>query len=191
MAGLEDTIMKVMQKIAKRNQSIQLLSGVATEIGETTMTVEREGGPTLLDVRLNAIDDDLQSFVTIYPVDGSNVIVGVIEGMKTEAVLIRASEIEKIKIRIADQSLTIDKSGFVINDGNLGGMVVIDQITEKINELVESVNGLVSKFNSHTHTVSTTGTAAAQTGMAAVTIAKAKAAKPLTKSDYENKKIKQ
>jgi hypothetical protein len=68
----------------------------------------------------------------------------------------------------------------VINEGNNGGLVKITELTDKINKLVDA-------FNNHTHTVSTTGTAAAQTGTAAVIITKASR---LNKSDYENEKIK-
>ena len=83
-------------------------------------------------------------------------------------------------MQIGRTKLQIDNAGVVINGGELGGMVKIKQLTQKL-------NALVNAYNAHTHTVATTGTAAAQSGTAAAT---ASTAQPFNASDYENTKVK-
>lgn len=119
MGALEQAIAKAIQAQVDRLHLKQVLSGTIKEVGETTCTVEREDAPTLYDVRLNAIDDDLQSYVTIYPAKDSSVIVGIIEGLKTEAVVLRCSEVDRVKVKIGEQTVVIDKDGTVVNGTNV------------------------------------------------------------------------
>jgi len=146
MGALEQAIEKAIQAYSIKFQVKQILTGIAKEVGETTCTVEREDAPTLYDVRLNAIDDDLQSNVTIYPADGSSVIVAIIEGLKTEAVLIRCSEVAQVKIKIGEQTLIMDKDGVVFNGGE-NGLAKVDKLTEKINALEKDINKLKTAFS--------------------------------------------
>lgn len=125
---MEQAIEQAVKKIAGKMQLNQVLTGTASEVTDTTCTVTRDGAPTLYDVRLNAIDDNLESQVTIYPKDGSHVIVAIIEGMKTEAVVLRCSEVEKVKIRMGSQSLVIDGTGFVFNEGTTGMVKLPDMV---------------------------------------------------------------
>lgn len=76
--------------------------------------------------------------------------------------------------------LAVDEvESITINGGKLGGLINIESLTQKINELVRT-------FNNHTHQVNTTGSATAQTGTAAAVASKAS---ELNKSDYEDTKV--
>lgn len=121
--------------------------GVVTKVTDTTCTVERDESPTLYDVLMNAIDDDLQSYVTVYPKEGSNVLVAIVENLKTEAVIIKCSEVEKVKIKIGKQALIMDKEGFVFNDGKNEGLVKIGNMVDwmkKIYTDLQTLKGLLS-----------------------------------------------
>ncbi len=100
MGQLEQTICNAMKLQSGKTMIKTVCWGVATEVTETTCTVERNGSPTLYDVLLNAIDDNLESYVTVYPKSGSNVLVAIVENLNTEAVVIKCSEVEKFKIKI-------------------------------------------------------------------------------------------
>lgn len=66
-------------------------------------------------------------------------------------------EINNTKLELTDGKTTF-------NDGQLGGLVKIAQLTTKLNNLENLVNDLVSKYNTHTHVLALstgTGTAAA------------------------------
>jgi hypothetical protein len=128
MGALEQAAKLAMRSQADRMQIKQIISGTATNVGETTCEVKREDAPVIYDVRLNAIDDNLESFVTIYPQAGSFVLVGIVENMNTEAVVLRCSEVEKVKIKIGEQRFLIDRDGFVFNDGNNKGLLKLDAV---------------------------------------------------------------
>lgn len=145
MGALEDAIALAIKAQVARLNFEQVLTGTVKEVGETTCTVERTDAPTIYEVRLNAIDDDLQSYVTIYPVVGSSVIVGIIEGLKTEAVVLRCSEVVQVKMKIGEQTVKIDKDGVVFNDG-AKGLAKVDKLTEKINALESDINKLKTAF---------------------------------------------
>jgi hypothetical protein len=119
MGELEQAIGLAIKKISGRMQIKQILSGTAKDVGDLTCTVERDGSPALYDVRLNAIDDSLDSCLTVYPAEGSEVLVAIIENLKTEAVVVRCSEVMKVKLKIGLQTLLIDKDGFNFNDTEL------------------------------------------------------------------------
>jgi hypothetical protein len=88
-------------------------------VGETSCDVERDNAPALYDVRLSAIDDDLQTYCVTVPAVGSVVVVGVIEGLKTEAVLLRCSEVQAFRIKIGGKTFVVDKDGASLNGTNL------------------------------------------------------------------------
>lgn len=177
---LEQAIEKAIQAVFDRKHIVNVFTGTAKKVGETTCDVARSNAPTLLDVRLNAIEGDLPGYMTVYPAENSKVVVALLEGLKTEAVVISCSEIAKVSIKIGEQTLLMDKDGLVFNGGSFGGLVKLQQLESKLNELV-------TKFNTHTHLVSTTGTAVSQTGTAAATT---QTANPFNKADFENDKIK-
>lgn len=147
MGALEQIVEQAILKHSRKLLIKQVLSGVAKDVGELTCRVERDNAPTLFDVRLNAIDDTLESFLTIYPAEGSTVLVGIIENMKTEAVVMRCSEIQKVSIKIGEQTLVLDKDGLVLNDGKNGGVMKITEVVswmQKVNSDLQTLKSLLS-----------------------------------------------
>jgi phage gp45-like len=130
MGALEQAIEKAIQAHVDRLRLAQIITGTATKVGETTCTVTRDDAPELTDVRLNAIDDNLQSFFTVYPKKGSNVLVGIIEGIKTEAVVLRCSEVESVKFKTGENTFVFDSSGMKLN-----GTELIDWINKAYNDM--------------------------------------------------------
>lgn len=75
---------------------------------------------------------------------------------------------EVMDASLGDTSFRITPEGVQFNGGKLGGLLKIEQLTEKFNELIRA-------FNTHTHTipvggVPVTGTAAAQSNSAPVVV---------------------
>lgn len=146
MTQVDQAVQQAMLVLGGKSQVKTVCWGVAKEITTTTCTVERDGAPTLYDVLLNAIDDDLQSYVTVYPKEGSNVLVAIIENLKTEAVIVKCSEVEEVKVKIGTQTLLIDKEGFIFNDGANKGMVKLVEMVDwmtKIYTDVQTLKGLL------------------------------------------------
>ena len=96
---------------------------------------------------------------------------------------------EVVDVSLGDTSFRITPEGVLFNGGKLGGLLKIEQLTEKFNELIRA-------FNTHTHTipaggVPVTGTAAAQSNPAPVMVPAVTQAMPEVRvSDYEDAKVK-
>ena len=181
-----DTYSQIKQTLMGINApSGQLcLSGEVKSVEGSTCTVD-VSGIALKGCRLRALIDD-NDHVLLCPRIGSQVLLlDLSNGQKRHLLVLSCSEVERVQMQIGSTKLQIDNAGVVINGGELGGMVKINQLTQKLNELVNA-------YNAHTHTTAasgsiTSGTAVATTGTAAAT---ASTAQPFNASDYENTKVK-
>lgn len=106
---------------------LTLMQGIVRKVSGLTCEVEI-GGIAVPEVRLRASEaaDGGQMLVT--PKTGSAVIVGSLSGDLTQLVVLAIDHAESI----------------TINGGKLGGLINIEPLTQKINELVQA-------FNAHTH----------------------------------------
>ncbi|NDW10952.1 hypothetical protein [Dysgonomonas sp. 520] len=175
----EDAFLQLFKKLMPKAAMVSV--GKATNIDKEKRVcdVERDGQPILFNCRLNAVVDSMNSYSVVFPKPDSYVLCLTIGD--TDNLVIAYSEIQEINVKIENTTMVMNGEDTVFNGGKLGGMVKISELTNKINDFVKI-------FNSHTHPVSTTGTASAQTGAASATISQASF---FSKSDYENTKIKQ
>lgn len=156
----------------------------------------------LVGVNLQASQDSSVG-VVLFPAVGSYVIVAFITPAVAAVVL--CDKIDKAQLSIGKAQITVDaevvdtslgdtsfritSEGVQFNGGKLGGLLKIEQLTEKFNELIRA-------FNTHTHTipvggVPVTGTAAAQSNPAPVEVPAVTQTMPEVKaSDYEDAKVK-
>lgn len=119
MGALEEAMREAIKAVADRFQIAEIITGTVVKVSETACDVEREDAPTMHDVRLSAIDDDLETYCVTVPAVNSSVVVGVIEGLKTEAVLLRCSEVQAFRIKIGGKTFIVDKDGVTLNGTNL------------------------------------------------------------------------
>lgn len=163
-----------------------------------------EGAP-LLGVNLQA-NQGADFGLCLFPEVGSFVVVGFVADGAAGAVLL-TEKIESAEIVIGDTSAIMDADGLrvdtekmsahinrgdiIFNGGDLDGLVIIQKLTDKLNELKDTVNDLITKYNAHVHTTTATVGASTAPGVLSPTISTAQPANPFNKSDYENTKIKQ
>lgn len=155
---LRDNLMQMMGS----GKEITIWQGIVKSVEGTTCTVTF-GTLDVEGVRLRASLAENESHLLIVPKVDTAVVVGSLSNDLSLLVVLAVDEVESI----------------TINGGKLGGLINIESLTQKINELVRT-------FNNHTHQVSTTGSATAQTGTAAAVTSKAS---ELNKSDYEDTKV--
>lgn len=155
---LRDNLMQMMGA----GKEITIWQGIVKSVEGTTCTVTF-GTLDVEGVRLRASLAENESHLLIVPKVGTAVVVGSLSNDLSLLVVLAVDEVESI----------------TINGGKMGGLINIESLTQKINELVRT-------FNNHTHQVSTTGSATAQTGTAAAVTSKAS---ELNKSDYEDTKV--
>ena len=130
-------------------KGIAITQGIVKSVSGNLCEVEI-GNIVIPDVRLRAseLDDDGEMLVT--PKVGSAVTVGSLSGDLSQLVVFQVDHIETI----------------VINGGKLGGLINIEQLTEKINDLVSHPGGTFT------------------------TVKPGSSASSFKKGDYEDEKIK-
>lgn len=183
----------IIRQLAQPDGETVALVCTVDAVDKTARTIDctplNEGAP-LLGVNLQA-NQEADYGLCLFPEEGSYVIVGfVADG--ASGVVLTTEKIEAAEIVIGDNSAVIDAKGLrlktanmsadfntsdiILNGGDLGGLVKIQELTDKLNELVTA-------FNAHTHT----GTCP---NGAVETLPTDTAANPFVASDYENTKIK-
>lgn len=136
----------------------------------------------------------------IYPEKGAFVVVGFLAD-GAAAMVLATDKIESAEMVIGETSAVLDKDGvridtskmsahinkedIIFNGGDLDGLVIIQKLTDKLNELKDTVNDLITKYNTHVHIC------AAPSSPCKPIDVPASPAKPFNKADYENTKIKQ
>ncbi len=149
MSQLEEIIKRTITKLSEKSKIKTVISGKAVNVKNTTCDVVRENAPTLYDVRLNAVDDDLQNYFTVIPVENSNVLVAVIEDLKTEAVVVRVSEVGKVLAKVGDNTMMMSDDGFVFNDGNISGLVKLPELVKWMQKVYNDLQTLKMQLQSH------------------------------------------
>ena len=151
--------------------SMWLTQGEVVSVDNLTCTV-RIGNAVIEGVRLRASLTDREKQILIVPKTGSAVTLGCLTADLNNLVVLQVDEIERIEI----------------NGGSLGGLVNIEDLTAKINELVDA-------FNGHTHsiptgTVTVSGATGAMSNTQPVSVpAVVQKEKKLIKDDYEDTTI--
>ena len=139
------------------------------------------GDLEVTDVRLRAVINDKDDQILRIPKQGSQVLVADMSGGQfRELVVIEQSETEKVDLSIGQTTITIEDGKITINGGNNNGLVNIQDLTNKLNELVNA-------FNNHTHTTTATVGPTTTVGTLSTPVNTANAFK---KSDYEDTTVK-
>lgn len=183
------TIQEAIRQMARGGMEVYCKVCEVTGVNEQARTINCtpiDDGAELLDVNLQANQESTEGFV-LFPAVGSYVVVGFLS--EAVAVVLLCDKIDKAVIRTGDMSLQVSEEGIILNEGTLGGLVRIQQLTDKLNELINA-------FNSHTHeiepgSVAVTGSSTAQSNAAPVIVpAITGKHQHVSVSDYENDKVK-
>lgn len=192
MDNIKDTIRKLAQQDGETVALVCTVDAVSKKARTIDCTPVNEGAP-LLGVNLQA-NQGSDFGLVIYPEKGAFVVVGFMAdgaaGLMLATDKIESAEMvigetaavidaEGIRLKTAQMSADINKSDIIFNGGKLDGLVVIQKLTDKLNELVKT-------FNTHTHNVTVS-----HPGGLFTTVTPGSTAKTFQKTDYENTKIKQ
>lgn len=176
------TIKEIIQRIVRDEEELYSVIGTVTAVDEDARTIDVQpidGSAEILDVKLQANIDGSSGFVLI-PEEDSEVVVTFLG--KDTAYMALATDVEKI---------LIDTEEITINGGDNGGLIIIQNLVDKINALENAHNGLVTSFNTHTHITTATISASAVPGVIAPTTTQSSdtIAPTTSVSDLENDKI--
>ena len=150
-------------------EPLTVCQGIVVSVEDDDTCTVRFGNSDVAGVRLRASEASNDAKMLIVPRVDTAVIVGSLSGDLSQLVVLSVDAIDHIEI----------------NGGKLGGLINIEQITDKINELVDA-------FNRHTHTIAVGAiNCSGYPNIAPVIVPKIQApAAKLNQEDYEDKKIK-
>jgi hypothetical protein len=161
-------------------------------------TVSSQGSVTIENVQLMASVDDGFMFIpaiasTVFVVYStfSQPFVALFSG--AERIVLTGGENDAsvtidengIALEIADTVITITDGEIKMNDGAMGGLVKVIELTQKLNNLENKVNTLITSFNAHVHSGVTTGPGSSGPTPTQVT----GTLTPTQRADIENDKI--
>ncbi|OSZ79271.1 hypothetical protein CAP35_13740 [Chitinophagaceae bacterium IBVUCB1] len=151
--GFDKELQELIQLVVKKqlNSFSQITIGRAVNVTDAMCDVERADAPTLMGVRLNALEDMGDGYVTTVPEENSYVLCGIIENDKTEAVILKCSQVSKVLWKVQDMTKVFAKDGVVWNGGDNGGMVIVGKLIERLNEVESALADLIQKYNAHKH----------------------------------------
>ena len=116
------------------------------------------------------------------PAENSSVIVAIIEGERTEAIILKCSEVAKFIGKIGGIDFEMNANEIKINNGELGGLVKIEALISRLQEIETAFNSHIIEFNAHTH--------ATPAGVAAATLPRStQSAGNTQRSQLEDTKI--
>ena len=180
----EEAFLILIKKLIPNAVTIEVGTVKSVDKEKRTCDIERDGKPDLFNCRLNAVIDTLESHITCYPAIGSFVLCVTLDE-PTACYVFATSLIEETEVRIGDISAVINAKDIVFNEGTLGGLPVVGDVTKRLNLIEKAVNSLINEFRSHNHTHPQGATTGLLTPPVTNTIAETKV------PDIENNLVKQ
>ncbi|MFV0505889.1 MAG: hypothetical protein ACK5L5_04150 [Bacteroidales bacterium] len=136
MSSAVEAIKQAMEKSQRSTRITQTKLGKIESVAGFTCEVSFEDAPTLHDVRLLAIEDEISNYTIVYPQVGSLVLVGIIEDNRTDAAIIKCSEIDCTVVTIGETSWTIDKDGCSLQGKGESLVDVLSDIITEIKKII-------------------------------------------------------
>lgn len=203
MNNIAESIRRMAQGCRQTVSLICTVDAVDKEARTVDCTPLDESAP-MLGVNLQA-NQESKVGIVVYPRVGSYVVVGFIAN-GSAGVVLATDDIESIEIVVSDKtsrvlideervridvdeetSAELTKDGVVLNGGSLGGLVKVEELTDRLNTIEKDINSLKQAFSGWTPTPQDGGA-----GLKAAARNWAKQTLRLTKrGDYENEKVKQ
>ncbi len=144
---MKDLLYRLIHQWHKDNTPLLIQSGEVVLVEGNTCDIETEKDVVIYGVKLNAISTEISNNHQIVPKVGSIVLFGLVENNPSDAVVIAYSEIEKIEVKIEDNSFLIDNKGHVFNGGNFGGLIKIQELTKQLAKMTTRIDGIIDAIN--------------------------------------------
>jgi hypothetical protein len=173
------SLVNSLKAAALRGEQLYLSIARVDEVDEEARVITCtpiDDGAQLINVQLQGVTNG-ENGACIVPALGSEVVVGFLD--RDNAVVVLCSEVERVTLDVNDT--------IVINGGTNGGLVKIQELTDKVNDLVQA-------FNNHVHNgvivAVSGGSGAPAVGTPGNSLKPTASASTFNKTDYENENVK-
>lgn len=206
MSNIKEAIRQLAQG-GRQTVSLVCTVDAVDKAARTVDCTPLDESAPLLGVNLQA-NQGSEFGIVAFPKVGSFVVVGFVADGSAGVVLL-TDEIESIEAIVSEStarivadgegvrmymgdaiSAELTAEGVIFNEGKLGGLIKVEALTAKLNELIDA-------FNNHTHTllsgvVAVAGSATSQSNPAPITVPAITSKHiKVSRGDYENEKVKQ
>ncbi|MEG3977316.1 hypothetical protein QT970_22225, partial [Microcoleus sp. herbarium8] len=138
---LDELLKQALKTGQGKKTKFVLVLGTVKAIEADTCTVDNYE-----DVQLNAIIDDLESQLTVYPKVGSKVIIGRLDD-QDDMFVIRVSEIDKVTIKIDNQLFEMKDGKFTIQSGDVNLKSILNDAFAQLTQSVIMTPSGPGKFS--------------------------------------------
>lgn len=205
MSSAKRKIIESIQRLSgtQLTDKVNLLSAIVDSVDEDKRTcvvtsLNSQGEYSLENVQLMASVDD--GFLLIPAIDSTVMVafstmtppfIAQYSAIDKVFIIVGQSNVsleisnEEILLEIADTKLSLTDGLTKFNDGNLGGLLKVNDVLQKINNLENKVNAIITIFNNHVHTGVTTGAGSSAISPTPIS----GTLTPTQKSEIENTKI--
>lgn len=179
---------KELQRIGE-----EFATSLATIIGKNTLrsvTVEKVDDDVITASRADAtfivrpaLFGQKDKFLAVYPKVGSTAVISYVNGDSSTPYIVACTEVDRVAIKIGEATINVSEDTITFNGGDNGGMVLVNELTDKLNQLRQQIDAIQTAIANHTHATpagKTTGTVYTRVNVSS-----------FDASDYENDKIKQ
>lgn len=130
-----------------------------------------------------ALFGQTDKFLAVYPKVGSTAAIAYINGDSSTPYIVACTEIDRVAIKVGESTIGIEGDTITFNGGENGGMVLVNELTDKLNQLRQQIDSIQTAIATHSHETpagATIGTVYTRVNVSS-----------FNASDYENDKIKQ
>lgn len=177
----DSLIREAVRKLAGTQFSDEVFVLEATvtsvQIETRTCTCETIGGKGVTDIENVRLMAEVEDGFLIIPEIGSTVIVSYAKNLSPYISMF--SNVNKVLAVVGNSSLEIIDGAITFNDGSFGGLIKIEDLVTKLNNLENLLNNLITLYNLHTHTSNGTPTTSTESGSLT----------PTVRADIENDSI--
>lgn len=181
--------MKARKKIAEGIRELggfgkyELFVGEVAGVDEEQAVIDVQINENVIiyDVRLRVVIGG-NSGMYIVPKMGSFVVIAQLEGGQ-DYQLLQASEIDKAWLKINDSTWEVTQDAMIINGGQNLGMVMVQKLVDRLNEIESALNSIKTGYAAHTHPIPD-GSSGPPTTPYSYSVPNS------TVSDFENQKVK-
>ena len=143
-----NNIASLIRQIAQKGQRPTIIVGQVTARDDEARTIDvrpSDGSAPLLGVALQSSTEGTTGIVA-YPAIGSTVAVAMLTGYDA-GFCILTDEVESIEYKVGDSTMVLTADGIVINGGELGGLVKVEALADKLNAIEQDLNTLKDVFS--------------------------------------------
>jgi hypothetical protein len=136
---------------------INVAQVVSVDENKSTCTVRIKGVNQSVDVPNVNLQTGVCDGLQIIPVVGSDVLV--ITSTYNQSYIIQYSDVDKFYLQVGDSEMTINNDGSMqLNDGSYDGLVKVQELTQKLNNLENLVNNILNTLKTTVIPLAPSGT---------------------------------